>query len=200
MDTSENSAMKRSLTYSFGVAGLVVAALACGTSGGQEPAPGGPGKPVQVVVVSKAIAVLAPTKDSKVEGVVTFTQEATGIHVHAELSGLAPGKHGFHVHEFGNVSKDDGSACGGHFNPHGMAHGDATADPRHVGDLGNIEAGADGKAVYDRVDTKIAFSGMDSVIGRGLIVHEKVDDFGQPTGNAGGRIAQAVIGVAEIAK
>ena len=188
--------MKRTLSFSVGIAGLIVAALACGASGGQEQL----GKPVAVVVVNKALAVLAPTKGSQVKGTVSFTQEAGGIRVHAEITGLAPGKHGFHVHEWGNLSTEDGTGCGGHFNPHGAAHGDATADPRHVGDLGNLEADADGKAVYDRLDTKISFSGMDSVIGRGLIVHEKVDDFGQPVGNAGARIAQAVIGIAETAK
>ncbi len=192
--------MKRSLSYSFGIAGLIAVALACGVHG-EQAAPGGQqGKPAEAGAATKAIAVLAPTKDSKVGGTVTFTQEKDGIRVHAEVTGLTPGKHGFHVHEWGNISKDDGSACGGHFNPHGMAHGDATADPRHAGDLGNIEADAQGKAVYDRLDAKIAFSGADSVIGRGLIVHEKVDDFGQPTGNAGGRVAQAVIGIAEPAK
>ncbi len=187
--------MKQPFPSSLLVAGLVVAALACGARGSQDGA-----HAAHAPAVTKAIAVLAPTKGSTVQGTVTFTKESGGIRVHGEISGLSPGLHGFHVHEWGNVSKDDGSGCGSHYNPHGAQHGDASATARHVGDLGNIEADAQGKAVYDRLDTMLSLQDAESIIGRGLIVHEKADDFGQPVGNAGGRVAQAVIGVAEIAK
>jgi len=49
-------------------------------------------------------------------------------------------------------------------------------------------------AVIDQDDRLIKLSGGDSIIGRSIVVHEKADTFGQPTGNAGGRVAFGVIG------
>jgi Cu-Zn family superoxide dismutase len=146
----------------------------------------------------KAICVLTPTKDSKVSGVVTFTVKGDAIELAGVVTGLTPGKHGFHVHEFGDLNSADGMATGGHFNPDKEKHGGPHAKERHVGDLGNIEADENGKATLKMTDKLLALSGAHSIIGRGLIVHAKADDFTtQPTGDAGGRVAQGVIGVAK---
>jgi Cu-Zn family superoxide dismutase len=148
--------------------------------------------------VSKAIAVVHHTKGSKVHGTVTFTLTDKGIRVQGKITGLTPGKHGFHIHEFGDTSSPDGMSAGGHFNPHKMEHAAPTATKRHVGDLGNLEANDEGEATYDIVDPALKFSGDASILGRGLVVHEKADDLKtQPTGNAGGRIGVGVIGVAK---
>ena len=147
--------------------------------------------------ITKAVAVLFPTKSSEVKGRVTFTHDGKAIHVHAEISGLTPGEHGFHIHEFG-VWSEDGMASGGHFNPAKAPHASPESSPRHVGDLGNITANASGHATLDLDDTILSFHGPHSIIGRGLVVHEKIDDLKtQPTGNAGGRLAVGVIGVAK---
>lgn len=147
--------------------------------------------------VTKAVAHLIPTKGSKVEGRVTFTQERGKVNVHAEISGLTPGEHGFHIHEFG-VWSEDGMASGGHFNPAKEPHAGPEKPKRHVGDLGNITANANGHATLDLEDSILSFHGPHSIIGRGLVVHEKIDDLKtQPTGNAGGRLAVGVIGVAK---
>jgi Cu-Zn family superoxide dismutase len=145
----------------------------------------------------KAISVLTPTKGSMVSGIVTFTQKGDLIEIAGEITGLTPGKHGFHVHEFGNLNSPDGMATGGHFNPDKEKHGSPHASERHVGDLGNIEADDSGKATLKATDKLIQLHGKHSIIGRGLIVHAKADDFTDPTGNAGGRVAQGVIGVAK---
>lgn len=148
--------------------------------------------------VTKAIAVLNPTKDRTVRGIVTFELTDKGVRVVAELTGLAPGKHGFHIHEFGDCSSDDGMSAGGHFNPTAMPHSMPASEKRHVGDLGNIEADKEGKAHVDYVDTMVALTGENGILGRGVIVHEKEDDLKtQPTGNAGARLACGVIGVAK---
>jgi len=149
--------------------------------------------------VTRAVAVLQPTKstDSKVNGTVTFTKTDKGVRIQADINGLTPGKHGFHIHEFGDASSPDGMSAGGHFNPHGMEHGSPTAEKRHVGDLGNLEADSSGHATLDMVDPALGFSGATSILGRGVVVHEKADDFGQPVGNAGGRLAVGTIGVAK---
>ena len=148
--------------------------------------------------VTKAVAVLSPTKGSNVSGTVTFTKVDGGVKIVADLTGLKPGEHGFHIHEFGDCSAPDATSAGGHFNPQHMQHGAPDATARHAGDFGNLVADESGKAHYDRVDTTIALDGADGVIGHAVIAHEKADDLKtQPTGNAGGRVACGVIGVAK---
>jgi Cu-Zn family superoxide dismutase len=153
---------------------------------------------VAAAAPTKALALLHPTQGSSVEGKATFSKAEGGVRVSVHVTGLAPGKHGFHVHEFGDCSAADGSAAGGHFNPTGEPHG-APADPqRHTGDLGNIEANAQGVADLEYVDARASFEGLTSILGRGVIVHANADDMKtQPTGNAGGRLACGVIGVAK---
>jgi Cu-Zn family superoxide dismutase len=146
---------------------------------------------------TKAVCVLTPTKDSKVHGIITFTVKGDEVQVTGKVEGLTPGEHGFHVHEFGDINSADGMATGGHFDSDAHKHGPEDAAERHTGDLGNIKAGEDGVATIDKTDKVIKLSGPNSIIGRGLIVHAKADDYSQPTGNAGGRVAQGVIGVAK---
>ncbi len=147
--------------------------------------------------VTKAVAILTPTKGSEVSGRVTFTQSGHMVHVHAEIKGLRPGEHGFHVHEFG-VWSEDGMASGGHFNPEKHPHAGQASNKRHVGDLGNVKANDNGVAVLDLDDPHLTLHGAHSIIGRGLVVHAKADDLKtQPTGDAGGRLAVGVIGIAK---
>ena len=147
---------------------------------------------------TKAIAVLHPTKGNKVEGVVTFTKSGDQIKIVADVNGLTPGKHGFHIHEFGDCSSPDGKAAGGHFNPTNNPHAGHDAADRHERDLGNLEADASGKAHLELTDNMMTMTGEKSIIGRAVIVHEKEDDLkSQPVGNAGGRVACGVIGIAK---
>jgi len=148
--------------------------------------------------VTKAMVQLAGTKgNEKVSGTVTFTQAATGVLVEAAVTGLTPGKHGFHIHALGDVTCADGKCTAGHWNPTGSAHGGPDADVRHHGDLGNVAADLNGQATYKRVDTVIQLNGVHSIIGRGIIIHAGTDDLtSQPTGAAGARVAQGVIGIA----
>lgn len=146
---------------------------------------------------NKAIAVISPTKGNTTRGIVTFSAVEGGIKVVAHLTGLTPGKHGFHIHEYGDCSADDGSSAGGHFNPTGMQHSMPSSDKRHEGDMGNIEAGKSGEAHLEYIDHAMSFSGEKSIIGHAVIVHEKEDDLkSQPAGAAGSRIGYGVIGIA----
>jgi Cu-Zn family superoxide dismutase len=151
--------------------------------------------------ITEAVAVLQPTEGHAVHGIVTFTKVIEGIKVVADIEELSPGKHGFHIHEYGDCSAPDGTSAGGHFNPDNMPHGAPTDLERHVGDLGNLEADAEGKAHYERIDNLISFSGLHSIIGHAVIIHAGEDDFTtQPTGNAGTRVACGVIGIANTMK
>ena len=153
--------------------------------------------PMKEATIEKAVCVLHPTEGNDVNGLVTFTKTDSGIHVVADVQGLTEGKHGFHIHQYGDCSSSDGKSAGGHFNPDNKDHGAPTSADRHVGDLGNITAGADGKAHLEMTDTLLAFQGPHSIIGRAVVVHAGEDDFvTQPTGNAGARVACGVIGIA----
>jgi Cu-Zn family superoxide dismutase len=147
----------------------------------------------------KAIAVLHPTEGNKVSGTVRFTEVADGVQVQAQITGLSPGKHGFHVHEFGDCSGADLAAAGAHFNPTNKPHAGPDTAERHVGDMGNVEADASGAAKLDYVDHDISLTNdQRSVIGRSVVVHAKADDLkSQPAGDSGARIACGVIGIAK---
>jgi len=147
---------------------------------------------------ARAVAVLKGSGD--VQGTIWFTEKDGGLKVTGELTGLTPGQHGFHVHEFGDSTNGCISA-GAHFNPHKKTHGGPSDVERHAGDLGNVVADADGKAKVDMVDSQIALSGEGCIIGRSLVVHADPDDLGKgghelssTTGNAGARVACGVIG------
>jgi Cu-Zn family superoxide dismutase len=146
--------------------------------------------------IDHAVAVLHPTEGSQVSGTVIFTKVADGVRIEATVEGLEPGKHGFHIHELGDCSAPDGTSAGGHYNPDGHPHAGPDQTPRHMGDLGNLEAGADGRADYERIDDYVTLNGAKSIVGLGIIVHAGEDDFtSQPTGAAGGRLACGVIGI-----
>ena len=144
-----------------------------------------------------AIAVLHPTAGQHAKGVVRFMESADGVKVTADLEGLTPGqKHAFHIHQYGDCSAPDAMSAGGHYNPENHQHGLPETEQRHAGDLGNLTADNDGKAHYEITVKNISVAGdKNPILGRGVIVHAKIDDGGQPVGNAGGRIACGVVGV-----
>ncbi len=153
---------------------------------------------INMPVIKKAVAVITPTKGNNVHGIVTFTKTENGIKVVADLEGLTPGAHGFHIHEYGDCSAANGSSAGGHFNPDSVKHAGPLDVPRHVGDMGNITADKNGKAHIELVDNLIAFQGTHNIIGHAVVVHANADDLkSQPSGNAGPRVACGVIGIAE---
>jgi Cu-Zn family superoxide dismutase len=152
-----------------------------------------------------AIAVLSMT-GSEVNGTVVFEQLAKSktVKVTGKLQGLTPNtQHGFHVHQWGNLTTQCTSA-GPHFNPFNLTHGAPSDTIRHVGDLGNIQSDASGQANFEFLDEVISLRDYTtSIIGRAVVVHASPDDLGKGgnpdsllTGNAGARVACGIIGVA----
>jgi len=152
----------------------------------------------------KAVCVLRG--DAGVSGVIAFEQSQSGgnTSVKGKITGLKAGLHGFHIHALGDLSNGCVSA-GPHFNPSNATHGGPKDSVRHVGDLGNVSASSDSsETAVDLSDHLISLIGQHSIIGRSLVVHEKEDDLGKggndeslKTGNAGGRLACGVIGIAQ---
>jgi len=111
-------------------------------------------------------------------------------------------KHGFHIHQYGNLEKGCTTA-GAHYNPFNQVHGGPKSTTRHVGDLGNVEGDESGNCQYSLEDYQVKLFGPHSVVGRACVLHRKEDDLGtgdneesKKTGNAGPRIACGVIGAA----
>lgn len=158
--------------------------------------------PMAPTAAAVATADLQPTKDSTVKGSIRFTVVDGKLHASGDISGLKPGsEHGFHIHEKGDCSAPDGSSAGGHFNPGNAEHGSIDAPAHHGGDMPNIVADAQGNAHVDGPVSSNVNAGKGDgfdIIGRGLIVHADPDDYhSQPTGNAGARLACAVIAKAQ---
>ncbi|CAG8478010.1 9780_t:CDS:2 [Ambispora leptoticha] len=134
-------------------------------------------------------------------GTVVFAEEGDKTKIDVDIVGLAPGEHGFHIHEFGDQT-DGCVSAGAHFNPFGKTHGAPTAAERHVGDLGNITIGEDKSVKTTLYDGQIKLTGEHSIVGRSIVVHALRDDLGLTpndaeslkTGNAGARLLCGVIG------
>jgi len=156
-------------------------------------------QPSPMAEITNAVAVLVPFGDSKVSGKVTFEQSADGLKVVADVDGLKPGQHGFHIHEFGDVSDSaKGLSAGGHYNPAHEMHGMPGSAHHHPGDMGNLEADANGHAHLEITLAGVTIAGdAMPILGRSVIVHANPDDGSQPTGNAGARVAGGVIGAAK---
>jgi len=174
--------MRLALKRSTGIVLFAAVAAGCAAmSGGSGP---------------MAVAKLDPTKGNAAAGTVSFEQRGSTVLVSGTVSGLAPNlEHGFHVHEKGDCSSGDGVSAGGHFNPLAKGHGNHTGGGGHAGDMPNIRADAYGNATFSFSTGGITVgSGATDIVGRGLIVHRDPDDYkSQPAGNAGPRLACAVI-------
>lgn len=170
----------------------LIAPLALAACGGVAPPPT---DSAHAASVERIDVPLLAKSGSKLSGTATFTAVKGGVGVKIHVEGAPPGQIATHVHETGDCSAPDAASAGGHFNPEGHQHGLPPAQQRHLGDLGNIDVGPDGTG-----DTEVVIMGANleesdpsSYLNRAVIVHEKKDDGGQPTGNAGGRIGCGVI-------
>lgn len=138
-----------------------------------------------------ASATLAGKSGSQVSGSVGFSETTGGVRVTAEVKGLTPGEHGFHIHESGDCSAADATSAKGHYNPASKAHGHHTAMEHHSGDMNNLVANAQGEA---KASMEIKGVTLAEIGGRSVVIHADPDDYkSQPAGNSGKRIACGTI-------
>lgn len=142
-----------------------------------------------------AMATISATGAVAVNGTATFEKDGSTVKLTVSLTGCPAGDHGFHLHETGSCG-DGGKAAGGHWNPESQPHGHLGQTPQfHHGDTGNVTCAADGTATLNFSTDKwtIGSGEKNDILGKSVILHAQPDDFGQPVGNAGDRIACGVI-------
>ena len=149
--------------------------------------------------------------DGKRLGTVDVRQVAHGVVLVAEVQGLSPGGHGFHIHQRGVCEPPDFKSAGEHYRPRGKTHGFDSPKGYHAGDLPNLHASASGEVRAEFHTMQVTLERpkrMEEKAGRGapfsladkdgsaLIIHEKADDYQASTPEStGARIACGVIAV-----
>lgn len=132
-------------------------------------------------------------------GTVTLEQTPNGVLIAADMNGLPEGEHGFHLHTTGKCEAGEGFAsAGGHYAPRQNQHGLREAAGAHAGDMPNQFVGKDGRlrahVLNPAVTLAAGFNSLRDADGTALMVHAGADDYtSQPSGDAGSRLACAVI-------
>lgn len=187
------------------IAVCCAAAAACSRNDAPREPGEGPGAPASAVTATGAAEPATATvqleskSGSTATGQLELTASEGGVSLTGEIAGLTAGsEHAFHVHETGDCSAADASSAGGHFNPHSAQHGPPTVaqSERHLGDMPNIVADENGRSAITAAipGATLRDGGMNDLIGKAVVVHEKRDDYvTQPSGDAGSRIACGVI-------
>ncbi len=148
--------------------------------------------------VGHAVAVMRPTEGNTASGTITFRQTDQGVEVKADIEGLPEGVHAYHVHLLGDCSAPDGTSAGTHFNFEGSSEHPPADIQRITGNLGQLEADANGRAQAEATIPHASLTGRYSIIGRSVIIHSRGNDpSSPPIGNAGSRLACGVIGMSE---
>ncbi len=174
----------------------IVALTGCGGSkaegGGATTPPSGEGSPA----VKQAIATLEARSGATLVGTATFTGEGDKVSLKLDVTGAPPGEHAVHLHEKGDCSAPDAMSAGDHWNPTNKTHGQWGKGSFHLGDIGNMKVGDDGRGSISMETDQWSLvpDAMDSVLGRSIVVHAQPDDLTtQPAGAAGARIGCGVI-------
>jgi superoxide dismutase, Cu-Zn family len=131
-------------------------------------------------------------------GSATLRETSAGVLVHVTLFDIPSGAHAFHIHTTGRCDAPGFATAGGHFAPGGSRHGFLNHAEPHAGDLPNVHVGGDGTASFELLASEVTLgAGAHSLLdadGAALVLHAEPDDYmTDPAGNAGGRIACAVV-------
>jgi len=157
-----------------------------------------PEKPETKVEKKELKGAIEAKSGSTLKGTYEFSQKGKEVKLVVKVTGVPEGEHAVHLHDVGDCSDPDGKKAGGHWNPATDAHGQWGHEHFHLGDVGNMKVGKDGKGEITLTTDKwtlLSGDAKNDVNGHAVVVHEKVDDFvTQPTGNAGNRIGCGVIG------
>jgi superoxide dismutase, Cu-Zn family len=133
-------------------------------------------------------------------GTITLKEGKDGVTIEPKLKGLAPGEHGFHIHEKASCDPADkdgkktaAQAAGGHFDPDITKAHKGPGGGGHKGDLPKLVVSDKGEA-KDKMEVKgLTLADFD---GKSLMIHEGGDNYSdtpKPLGGGGARIACGVV-------
>jgi superoxide dismutase, Cu-Zn family len=173
---------------------LLASGILCAATLAQQPRAG------QAQPTQQAMASFISDKGERI-GSARLTQTPRGVLIQIEARNLPPGEHAFHVHAVGRCEGTGAEAfqsAGGHYNPGGHQHGFLVGEGAHAGDMPNQFVGQDGMLRAEVLNPNVTLgAGQASLFdadGSALVIHARPDDHrSQPAGDAGGRIACAVI-------
>ncbi|MEG3174626.1 superoxide dismutase family protein [Sphingomonas sp. RB3P16] len=141
---------------------------------------------------ARAVAMLR-TADGADVGRATATEVTGGLRITLDVTGVAPGTHGAHIHAVGRCDAPDFATAGGHWNPAGTKHGSMNAQGPHEGDMPNLIVGPGGRGTIGAVLPGATMAGLLDADGAAIVVHDKPDDLmTDPSGNSGARVACGV--------
>ena len=157
---------------------------------GNATAPAAPGQAAQ----SGGATATLQDASGTAKGTATVSEAGGDLRVQVQATGLPQGTHGIHVHATGTCSPPDFTSAGPHWNPTDKAHGTEDPDGYHLGDLPNIDIGADGNGSLEYTISSGTFAQLFDGDGAAVVIHAKADDYRtDPSGDSGDRIACGVL-------
>jgi superoxide dismutase, Cu-Zn family len=147
---------------------------------GQKPAPTTPARPASGAGIVRAHADI---KGEGITGTAEFVESQQGsgkiVNITVAVTGLKAGMHGVHLHAVGKCTPDF-AAAGGHFDPGPAGNPDPDANhPFHMGDIPQITAPANGRAMMRAATTRVTLSegplSLFDADGSAIIIHGNPD-------------------------
>ena len=169
---------------------LVFGLGACGSSQTDSQAPA---TPATAAATPKQAVAMIQTADGQPAGSATATETPDGLTIALDVTGIAPGEHGVHVHTTGSCEPPKFESAGGHWNPTEKHHGLDNPQGHHAGDMPNLTVAADGTGKLDYTLAGATLAGLLDADGSAFVIHAKSDNQkSDPSGNSGDRIACGV--------
>lgn len=187
--------MIRFVSFISGIVLLLTASVTLGGAQVSTPVPASTptvqvNTSAQAPTLGRTLPAFLQNTEGTTVAVALVAEQETDISIQAVAVGLQPGAHGIHVHETGicdPTTERPFSSAGGHYNPTGAEHG------QHAGDLGNITAEADGRAVFQGTTTAFTLDELMDEDGSAIVIHAEEDE-NDPAGESfGARIACGVL-------